>query len=117
LGQALQGHRAASGIPEQALQLVAPMGGDLGVGVAGKPVDAGTAGTGECWCRARVAKACAYAPDLLTGPLAKGDALLDGGRHGAGQLGGGIDRIALLDHIILGDGSETYYSFADEGLL
>jgi DNA repair protein RadC len=25
--------------------------------------------------------------------------------------------INVLDHIILGDGNETYYSFADEGLL
>jgi DNA repair protein RadC len=31
----------------------------------------------------------------------------------AGKLLG----IAVLDHIILGDGSETYYSFADEGVL
>jgi len=31
----------------------------------------------------------------------------------AGKLLG----INVLDHIILGDGSETYYSFADEGLL
>jgi len=31
----------------------------------------------------------------------------------AGQLLG----IHVIDHIILGDGSETYYSFADEGLL
>ena len=31
----------------------------------------------------------------------------------AGQLLG----INVIDHIILGDGSETYYSFADEGLL
>ena len=31
----------------------------------------------------------------------------------AGQLLG----INVLDHLILGDGSETYYSFADEGLL
>ena len=31
----------------------------------------------------------------------------------AGQLLG----INLLDHLILGDGSEAYYSFADEGLL
>ena len=31
----------------------------------------------------------------------------------AGQLLG----ITVLDHLILGDGSETYYSFADEGLL
>ena len=31
----------------------------------------------------------------------------------AGQLLG----ITVLDHLILGDGSESYYSFADEGLL
>jgi len=31
----------------------------------------------------------------------------------AGKLLG----IALLDHLILGDGTETYYSFADEGVL
>jgi DNA repair protein RadC len=30
---------------------------------------------------------------------------------------GKLHGIALLDHIILGDGSETYYSFADEQLL
>ena len=36
LRQALQGHRAAGGIPDQALQLVAPMGRDLGVGVERK---------------------------------------------------------------------------------
>jgi hypothetical protein len=34
-----------------------------------------------------VAKACANAPDLLASPLAKGDALLDGGRQGTGELG------------------------------
>jgi RadC-like JAB domain len=31
----------------------------------------------------------------------------------AGRLLG----IHVIDHLILGDGSETYYSFADEGLL
>jgi DNA repair protein RadC len=31
----------------------------------------------------------------------------------AGKLLG----ISVLDHVILGDGNETYYSFADEGLL
>jgi hypothetical protein len=57
LRQALQGHGTTSGIPDQALQLVAPMGRDLGVGVERKAVDTGTAGTGERWCLARVAKA------------------------------------------------------------
>ena len=63
LGQALQGHGAAGGIPDQALQLVAPMGGDLGVGVERKALDAGTAGTGERGRLALGAKACANAPD------------------------------------------------------
>jgi len=57
LCQALQGYRAVGSIANQAFQLVPPMGGDLGVGVQGKPVDAGTAGTGERWYLARVAKA------------------------------------------------------------
>ena len=33
--------------------------------------------------------------------------------HDAGKLLG----IAMLDHVIIGDGTETYFSFADEGLL
>ena len=49
------------------------MGGDLGVGVQGKALHARTAGTN--------------APDLLSSPLAKGEALLHRGGHGAGELG------------------------------
>jgi hypothetical protein len=45
--EALQGHRAAGGITDQACQLIALVRRDLGVGVQGKPVDAGTAGTCE----------------------------------------------------------------------
>jgi hypothetical protein len=45
--QTLQGHGTASGIAEQALQLIAPMGGDLGVGVERKTWHAGTAGIGK----------------------------------------------------------------------
>jgi len=87
-----QGHRAAGGIADQALQLVAPMGGDLGVGVERKALHAGTAGTGKRGRLALGAKACANAPNLLASSLAKGDALLHRGRHGAGQLGGVIDQ-------------------------
>ena len=47
LRQALQGHGTTSGIPDQALQLVAPMGRDLGVGVERKAVDTDTAGSCE----------------------------------------------------------------------
>ena len=92
LGQALQGHGTASGIPDQALQLVAPMGGDLGVGVERKALYASTAGTGQRRRLACVAKACANAPHPLASPLAKGNALLHRGRQGAGEFGGVIDQ-------------------------
>src|SRR5262249_33342321 len=45
--QTLQRHGTSRGIADQALQLIAPMGGDLGVGVQGEPVDAGTEGTAQ----------------------------------------------------------------------
>jgi hypothetical protein len=45
--QTLQRHGTANGIAGQALQLIAPMGGDLGVGVERKALHAGTAGTGK----------------------------------------------------------------------
>ena len=76
LRQALQRHGTAGGIADQALQLIAPVRRDLGVGVQGKPMYAGTAGTCERWRLALVAKARADAPDLLASPLPKGDALL-----------------------------------------
>src|SRR5712691_4505829 len=63
------------------------MGRDLGVGVERKALHAGTAGTGERWRLARVAKPRADAPDLLTGPLPEGNTLLHGGRHGTGEFG------------------------------
>jgi DNA repair protein RadC len=31
--------------------------------------------------------------------------------------GGKLLGISVLDHVIIGDGTETYFSFADEGLL
>ena len=92
LRQALQRHRAAGGIADQALQLVAPMGGDLGVGMQGKALHARTAGTRECGLLALIAKARANASHVLSSPLAKGDALLHRGRHGAGELGSVIDQ-------------------------
>src|SRR5215831_6056596 len=57
------------------------------VGVQGKALDAGTAGTGERWGLALVAKARANAPDPLAGPLPKSNALLHRGSHGPGELG------------------------------
>ncbi len=43
--EALQGHGTAGGITDQAFQLIAPVRGGLSVGVQGKPMHAGTAGT------------------------------------------------------------------------
>jgi hypothetical protein len=59
---------------------------DLGVGMQGKALHAGTAGTSKCWGLALIAKPRADAPDLLASPLPKGDALLHGGHHGTGEL-------------------------------
>src|SRR5262249_23079833 len=45
------------------------------------------------------AKARADTPDLLDGPLPKGDALVHGGRHGMGEFGGIItQRISSCGH-------------------
>src|SRR5436309_7382009 len=57
------------------------------VGVQGKAVHTGTAGSRQGGVFPLVAKPRADAPDLLAGPLPKGDALLHGSRHGAGELG------------------------------
>src|SRR5262249_45154353 len=88
--EALQRHRAAGRIPYQALQLVTPVGWNVGVGVQRKPLDAGTVGTSQRRHLTLGAKAGANAPDLLAGPLPKSNALLYRGRQGTGQLGGVI---------------------------
>ena len=76
LCQAFQRHGTAGSITDQAFQLVSPMRGDGGGGMQRKPVDAGTAGTAQERALALGAKARAHAPDLLSSPLAKGEALL-----------------------------------------
>ena len=50
-------------------------------------MDTGTAGACQRGALTLVAKACANAPDLLAGPLPKGNALRDGGGQGAGEGG------------------------------
>jgi hypothetical protein len=87
LCEALQRHRAAGGLADQAFQLIAPVRRDLGVGMQGKPLHAGTAGTRERGRLALAAKARAEAPDLLASSLPKGDALLHRGRQGPGEFG------------------------------
>src|SRR5262249_32206445 len=88
-------HRASGGITEQAFQLIAPVRRDLGVGVQGKPMQAGTAGTSERGRLALVTKARADASDLLASPLPKGEALLYRGRQRPGELGRVIDQGVL----------------------
>ena len=92
LCQALQGHRAASRLPEKAFQLVPPVRRDLGVGVERKALHTGTAGPRERGRLALAAKARADAPDLLASSLATGEALLHRGGHGTGEFGCVIDQ-------------------------
>jgi hypothetical protein len=63
------------------------MGWDLGVGVERKAVDTGAARTRECGTFPFIPKARANPAHVLSGPLPKGDALLDRGGHGARELG------------------------------
>ena len=44
----LQRHGASCRVPQQALQLITPIRGHLGVGVQRKPVDSGTAWSRQC---------------------------------------------------------------------
>src|SRR6516162_11288133 len=60
------------------------------VGVHGKAVHTGTAGSRQGGVFPLVAKPRADAPDLLAGPLPKSDAVLDRSRHGAGELRSGV---------------------------
>jgi hypothetical protein len=78
---------APRAVPNEALQLSAPMGRDLGSGVQGKALHAGTAGTGKRGRLALVTQSRANALDLLASPLPKGDTLLHRGRHSTGEHG------------------------------
>src|SRR4029453_9661933 len=75
---------------DELCQLIPPVCGDSGIGVERKPVDTGTARTSEPWRLARSAKARADAPHVLAGPFPTRDAVLDGGRPGAGELWCGV---------------------------
>src|SRR5690242_12219916 len=66
------------------------MSRDLRVSMERKPVDTGAVWTREPWRLVFSAKARANAPDLVAGPLPEGEALLHRGRHGAGELRGGL---------------------------
>src|SRR5438128_7502532 len=88
--EALQRHGTSSCIPYQALQLIAPVRRNLGVGVEGKPVDTGAARTSEPGRLVRIAKARADAAPVLSSSFSTGDALLDRSRHGAGELWCGV---------------------------
>src|SRR5262249_4205997 len=85
--EAFQGHGTAGRIADEAFQLIAPVRRNLGMGVYRKPLHAGTVGACQHGRLACAAQARAEAPDPLTGPLPKGDALLHGGRQGTGKLG------------------------------
>jgi hypothetical protein len=63
------------------------MGWHLGVGVERKPVDTGAARTREFGTFPFIPKSQANPSNFLSGPLPKGDALLDRGGHGTRELG------------------------------
>src|SRR5262249_35871473 len=84
--EALQRHRAAGGIADELFQLIPPMRRNSGVGVQGKAVDTGTPRSRECRPFSCIAKARAEAAPFLSRAFPKGDALLHGSRHGAGEI-------------------------------
>src|SRR5262249_15018001 len=75
---------------DQALQLIAAMRRNRRVGVHGKALHTGAVRPREPGRLSLRAKARAEAPYLLARPLPPGEALLHRGRHGAGELGGGV---------------------------
>ena len=85
--QTLQRHGASRCVPHQAFQLVPSMCWHLGVGVQRKPVNTGTAGARECGAFPFIPKARANTSHLLSGPLSKGNTLLDGNSQGVGEGG------------------------------
>jgi hypothetical protein len=84
--EALQGHGTVGGITEQAFPLIAPVRRDLGIGVQGEPMHAGTVGTRQRGVLTLMAKPRANVPDRLAGPLLKGDVLLHRDRHGTDEF-------------------------------
>src|SRR5262249_20958088 len=88
--EALQGHGATGRIADELFQLIPPMRRNRRVGVEGKPVDTGAVRTREPGRLTLRAKARADTAHRLAGPFSEGDALLHGGRHGAGELRGGV---------------------------
>src|SRR5919197_3517150 len=67
-----QGHGTAGGIANEAVQLIAAMGGALGVGVQGKAVDMGTPRARACRAFPYGAKTRAHASYPLSSPLPTG---------------------------------------------
>jgi hypothetical protein len=64
-----------------------------------KPTDTGAARTRECGTFPCIPKARANPSHLLSGPFPKGDALRDGGGHGASELGRVVEQgIIACDH-------------------
>src|SRR5215813_693571 len=88
--EALQGHGATGRIADELFQLIPPMRRNRRVGVEGKPVDTGAVRPREPGRLALRAKARADTAHRLASPFSEGDALLHGGRHGAGELRGGV---------------------------
>src|SRR5262249_2425019 len=82
--EALQGHGTTGRIADEAFQLIAPMRRNIGGGVQGKAVDTGTPRSREGRPFSCIAKPGADAALCLSRVSPKGEALLHGGRRGAG---------------------------------
>ncbi len=89
--QTFQRHGASRRVPHQAFQLIPSRRWHLGGGVQRKPVDTGTAGARACGAFPCIPKTRAHKSHLLSGPLAQGHPLRDGGGQGVGEGG-------LVDH-------------------
>jgi hypothetical protein len=70
-------HDASGCVPNQTLQLITPMRWNPNIGVQGKAVHIGTAGSCEFRAFPFIAQARADAVHFLPGTFSKGDALLD----------------------------------------
>ena len=83
----LKQHSTSGCVPHPTRSLRTSMRRNLRIGVQGRAVYTGTAGACECRAFPSIATTRADAAHLLPGALPKGDALLDRGRHGAGESG------------------------------
>jgi len=99
--EALQRHGASGRIADQTFQLVTAMRWNLGVGMEGKAVAAGTADAAQGGAFPFVAKPGSNAAHLLAGSLPKSNLPLHRSGHGTGQFRFVVNKgiIALIEEL------------------